>query len=359
MPSLDGKEESSASTQTKRRWFVNLTYGEGLSENLREFFRPARRSEAKSEQPANSGLHFEGFWSNLRDLFSPSRVSSPSTVGSSIPVKEIWSKNEQFRRVQFASVAAHILLLALIVVPAVSNRLAPKLPRLPLKGRLVRISDFLHKLPPAPTNPSQGGGAGGEHNPLQASKGIPPAFRRMQFAPPRVKTTADAKLLVPPTIIGDPRNTVQVKMPNWGDPNMVLVSESNGPGNRGGIGSKDGLGVGDGGGDGLGPGDGYGTGGNVPCGGCAGTSMPSCLICPRAEYSDEAVKQKYEGIVVLLAVITPDGRAVDVHVSKGLGLGLDEKALEAVRGWRFKPALGPDRRPIATRIPIEVVFHLY
>ena len=162
MPSLDGKEESSASTQTKRRWFVNLTYGEGLSENLREFFRPARRSEAKSEQPANSGLHFEGFWSNLRDLFSPSRVSSPSTVGSSIPVKEIWSKNEQFRRVQFASVAAHILLLALIVVPAVSNRLAPKLPRLPLKGRLVRISDFLRKLPPAPTNPSQGGGAGGE-----------------------------------------------------------------------------------------------------------------------------------------------------------------------------------------------------
>lgn len=357
MPSLDGKEESSASAQEKRRFFANLTYGEGLSENLREFLRPARRSEKKSDLPAISKLRFDGFWSNLRDLISTARVSSPNASGSSIPIKEIWSKNEQFRRVQFASIALHVLLLALIVIPTLSNRLAPKLPKLPLGSTLVRVSDFLHKMPPAPTNPSQGGGGGGEHNPMQASKGMPPAFRKMQLTPPRVKTTADAKLLVPPTIIGDPRNTVPAKMPNWGDQNMVLVNESSGPGDRGGIGSKEG--VGDGGGDGLGPGDGYDTGGGIPCGGCAGTSMPSCLICPRAEYSDEAVKQKYEGIVVLLAVITADGRAVDIHVSKGLGLGLDEKALEAVRGWRFKPALGPDRRPIATRIPIEVVFHLY
>jgi protein TonB len=359
MPSLDGKQESSASAQEKRCFFANLTYGEGLSENLRESLRPRRHNGAKSDLPANFNLHFEGFWSNLRDLFSPSRVSSPSTAESSIPVKEIWSKNKQFRCVQFASVAVHILLLALIVIPTLSNRLAPKLPKLPLGSTLVRVSDFLHKMPPAPTDPSQGGGGGGEHNPMQASKGMPPAFRKMQLTPPRVKTTADAKLLVPPTIVGDPRNTVPAKMPNWGDQNMVLVNESSGPGDRGGIGSKEGLGVGDGSGDGLGPGGEYDTGGGIPCGGCAGTSMPSCLICPRAEYSDEAVKQKYEGIVVLLAVITPDGRAVDIHVSKGLGLGLDEKALEAVRGWRFRPALGPDRKPIATRIPIEVVFHLY
>jgi TonB family protein len=63
--------------------------------------------------------------------------------------------------------------------------------------------------------------------------------------------------------------------------------------------------------------------------------------------------------VVLLAIITPDGRATDIHVSKGLGLGLDQKAIDAVRNWRFKPALGPDGKPASVRVPIEVDFHLY
>jgi protein TonB len=87
--------------------------------------------------------------------------------------------------------------------------------------------------------------------------------------------------------------------------------------------------------------------------------MPICAYCPRAQFSDEAVKEKFEGVVFLLVVITPDGRATDIHVSKGLGLGLDEQAVEAVRSWRFKPAVGPDGRPMAVRVPIEVVFHLY
>jgi len=61
----------------------------------------------------------------------------------------------------------------------------------------------------------------------------------------------------------------------------------------------------------------------------------------------------------LIAVITPDGRVTDVHVAKGLGLGLDEKAIEAVRSWRLKPALGPDGRPSSVRQIIEVTFQLY
>jgi TonB family protein len=60
-----------------------------------------------------------------------------------------------------------------------------------------------------------------------------------------------------------------------------------------------------------------------------------------------------------MVVIQADGRATDIHVSQGLGLGLDEKAIEAVRAWRFKPALGPDGRPAAVRMPIEVTFRLY
>lgn len=64
-------------------------------------------------------------------------------------------------------------------------------------------------------------------------------------------------------------------------------------------------------------------------------------------------------MVNLIAIITADGKASDIHVVKGLGMGLDEKAIEAVRTWRFKPALGPDGRPAPVRQLIEVTFHLY
>jgi TonB family protein len=71
------------------------------------------------------------------------------------------------------------------------------------------------------------------------------------------------------------------------------------------------------------------------------------------------VKAKYQGTVLLVAVITADGRATEIRVAKGLGLGLDEKAVEAVRTWRFRPALGPDGKPASVRQSIEVTFHLY
>ena len=71
------------------------------------------------------------------------------------------------------------------------------------------------------------------------------------------------------------------------------------------------------------------------------------------------MKAKYQGTVVLMAVITADGRAINITVAKGLGLGLDEKAVEAVRTWRFTPARGPDGRAASVSVPIEVVFRLY
>ena len=84
-----------------------------------------------------------------------------------------------------------------------------------------------------------------------------------------------------------------------------------------------------------------------------------CLYCPNAQFSDEAVKAKYQGTVTLTIIVTPDGRASSVTVVKGLGLGLDENAVAAVKTWRFKPAVGPDGKPAAVRTNIEVQFHLY
>jgi len=100
-------------------------------------------------------------------------------------------------------------------------------------------------------------------------------------------------------------------------------------------------------------------GGGAPRAGKAGYGFSTCLDCPLPAYSAEAVAQHVQGSVVLVATITPGGSATDIHVSKGLGFGLDEKAIEAVRTWRFQPALGPDGKPASVRQLILVAFQLY
>jgi TonB family protein len=92
--------------------------------------------------------------------------------------------------------------------------------------------------------------------------------------------------------------------------------------------------------------------------GIAGVTYPSCLYCPQASYSQEAVDAKLQGTVTLSAVITAEGRASNIQVTKALGHGLDQKAVEAVSEWRFKPAIGPSGKPVSVRQTIEVTFHL-
>jgi TonB family protein len=90
-----------------------------------------------------------------------------------------------------------------------------------------------------------------------------------------------------------------------------------------------------------------------------GISTPRCEYCPNPQFSDEAVKNHLQGTVALSAVIDVEGRATAISIVKALGGGLDERAVEAVRTWRLKPALNVDGKPVAMRTPIEVVFRLY
>src|SRR5208337_4809466 len=145
---------------------------------------------------------------------------------------------------------------------------------------------------------------------------------------------------------------------NLGDPLSHLPGPpSNGTGAGGGIGSGYGGGVGSGTGPGFGPGSGGGTGGGVfHVGG--GVSAPRAIFAPDPEYSEEARKAKYQGTCVLWMVVGPDGRPRDIRVARTLGLGLDEKAIEAVKQWKFEPAM-KDGRPVAVQINVEVTFHLY
>ena len=137
----------------------------------------------------------------------------------------------------------------------------------------------------------------------------------------------------------------------------ILNPPSNGTGSGGGIGSGHGGGIGAGEGPGIGEGRGGGVGGGVYHVG-GGVSAPRPIYDPDPEYSDEARKAKYQGSVVLVAVIGPDGRPRDLRVMRSLGMGLDQKALDAVWKWRFAPAM-KDNRPVSVQVSIEVVFHLY
>jgi TonB family protein len=218
------------------------------------------------------------------------------------------------------------------------------------------ISDYTMKLPPG-KDKAGGGGGGGERNPLPATRGKAPKFSFNQIAPPMVHTKPDSKIEA--TLLGPPDLKIpSPNMDNYGDPLSKLMNSSGGPGGGSGIGSGTGTGIGSGEGGGLGPGSGGGTGGGAYHPGTGGVGYPSCVYCPDPKYSEEARKAKYQGTVVLQAVITPDGRATEIQVVKGPGLGLEEKAVEAVKQWRFKPAMGPGGKAVPVVVPIEVTFRL-
>jgi periplasmic protein TonB len=182
-----------------------------------------------------------------------------------------------------------------------------------------------------------------------------------QLAPPAIVIRNDnPKLPVEPTVVVPP----QMKLPqaaalNLGDPMSALPSgpPSNGTGLGGGIGLGSGGGVGSGTGPGVGPGDGGGYGGGVfRVGG--GITAPRVLFNPKPEYSEEARKAKFEGTVVLWLIVDSHGMPRELRVARSLGMGLDQKALEAVSQWRFKPA-NKGGEPVAVEVNVEVNFHLY
>jgi TonB family protein len=143
-------------------------------------------------------------------------------------------------------------------------------------------------------------------------------------------------------------------MAQLGDPFGRAGPPSNGRGSGGGIGDGDGGGVGNKRGPGFGPDDG---------GGIGGTGVGGRLIAPRVlykvepEFSDEARKAKYQGTVLLTIEVGEDGQPHKLQVLRGLGLGLDEKAIEAVSRWKFRPALR-NGRPVRAAATIAVNFRL-
>ncbi len=207
---------------------------------------------------------------------------------------------------------------------------------------------------------SGGGGGGGDRDVLQAAKGKLPKISKTQFVPPdEIIRNPKPKLAVEPTIVM-PQNIrlPNNNMPNLGDPATVVKGPaSNGTGSAGGIGSGKSGGVGSGSGAGVGPGEGGGYGGGVYHVG-GGVTPPVAIYAPEPEFSDQARMAKYQGQSVVEVIVDVKGMPQDARVVRPLGMGLDEKALEAVKQYRFKPAMLRGR-PVPVLIDVIVDFHIY
>jgi len=293
---------------------------------------------------------YKSFWQNVKDAINPPKLPPLELTSQPVAVKDIWGLYGRQKKSFVVSTGFQVLVVAaafwVFSIPAVQKTM--------LRGAAV----FLPDLAPADVKINKGGGGGGNRSPLPASKGALPKVAPRQFTPPSaVIQNPNPKLTMDPTILAPP----DVQMPNvnmsqYGDPLAKLGPPSNGPGYGGGIGSGHGGGVGPGGGGGYGPGSDGGFGGGAFKVG-NGVTAPIVLYKKEPEYSEEARKAKYQGTVVLYIEVDPSGRAVNPKVVRSLGLGLDEKALEAVRQWKFKPGY-KDGRPVTVAATIEVNFRL-
>jgi periplasmic protein TonB len=205
-----------------------------------------------------------------------------------------------------------------------------------------------------------GGGGGGAHQIVEASRGKLPEMSKKPLAPPQILKVDNPKIPVTPAVL----MPQQIKLPN--DPTMpnLGIPQSNqvalasqGGGSGSGFGSGSGGGIGSGNGNGIGPGEGGGYGGGVMKMG-GGVSAPVLIYDPDPEFSDEARRAKYQGVCVVGLIVDAQGNPQQVRVVRPLGMGLDEKALEAVRQYKFKPAMYKGR-PVPVEIDIEVNFRIY
>jgi protein TonB len=133
-------------------------------------------------------------------------------------------------------------------------------------------------------------------------------------------------------------------------------NDSHGPGKGGGAGTGTGTGIGEGDGRGVGPGSGGGTGGG-PYRPGSGIVAPRLLREVRADYTEDARQRGISGDVVLEIVVRRDGSVGDVKILQGLPSGLNDRAVQAVRQWRFSPATRQGA-PVDVIVEVSVEFKL-
>lgn len=297
-------------------------------------------------------------WENMLDALFPRKLPPLELTSKPVPVPDRMAVKTNPWAVGFStSINVAILLVLLFFVGK------KVIQQVTGKQQVVTVADVkVSEFQGAKQKQSAGGGGGGGNNsPVEASKGHLPKFEKDPLMAPKIAVVEHPKLAMEPAInvqtdLHLPDNP---SLPNIGMKNSANVRlASEGSGSGGGMGSGRGGGMGSGRGNGYGPGSGGNTGGGVyRLGG--GDTKAVLVYSVDPEFSDEARRNKYQGICLITLIVDAQGNPQNPRVVRPLGMGLDEKALEAVRKYKFKPALKGGHTPVPTQITIEVNFRLY
>lgn len=216
--------------------------------------------------------------------------------------------------------------------------------------------------PPPPVMPVAkqlgGGGGGGAHHLVPPVKApLPtPVVHTVHMLPPQIAMIEHPKLPEEPS--SQVNMQVKTAMPIMGmpdSPQIALASQGSGAHSGFGAGIGGGIGVGQGSGTGVGGGGGIG-GGIMNVGG--GVSAPVVIHAVEPEFTEEARKSNFQGTVSIQLIVDPQGNPQDVRVVHHLGMGLDQKAVEAVQQYKFRPAMYQGH-PVAVQLVVEVDFRLH
>jgi protein TonB len=230
----------------------------------------------------------------------------------------------------------------------------------PQPTTIVMPVDF--KLTPPPTTlpvakVQGGGGGGGAREVVEPVRGHPPTVvTKMQIAPPQIIRIDRPKLAAEPTEMvkmPDSNNLPTVGMAE--SPQIALASQGSGSGSGFGQGLGGGIGAGRGSGTGPGSGGGYG-GGLMSVGG--GVSAPQVIHSVEPQFTDDARRANFQGSVSIKLIVDSQGNPQDVRLASHLGMGLDEKAIEAVKQYKFRAAMYQGH-PVSVQIVMDVDFHLH
>jgi len=283
---------------------------------------------------------FRSIWSGLRELMSPKKLLPLALESRPIAVVDRMGARRSYRATGWA-VAVHVFAILMIGYAATTKiHIAA-----PVDLRTTALADPPHSLAKARAM----GGGGGQRGPAPVTKGTPPKFAEEQIVSPKAPPLDEPKIHIEPTVEVQPDVKMASSLPQIGVANSPLVGMSMGDG------------IGTGMGRGNGPGIGLGSGGNIG-GGVkqvgGGVSAPVLVYGFEPEFSEEARRAKFSANVLVNIWVDEKGVPLHVHVIRPVGMGLDERAVAAVKQYRFKPAM-ENGKPVTVEMNVEVTFSIF
>jgi len=332
--------------------------------------KDAPMSDSESQSAVVAGHDFDAFlgkafeekpmwvdlYESIRDVFFPPHLPPLELTSTPIPVPDRMAVKANPWAIGIATGVNVLIVLVLLFF--VGKKIIDAV-KAPVDVTPIDVGVFTPLGPKAPTS-AGGGGGGGAHDIVDPIKGKLPKLDKNPITPPMVPVVDKPKLAIDSAINVQPDIKLpdNPMMPNIGVTKSTNVQlASNGQGSGGGMGTGSGGGLGSGNGNGYGPGTGGNTGGGLYRVG-GGVSAPQPLNQVEAEFSDEARRAKYQGVCLISLIVDAQGNPQNPRVVRALGMGLDEKAIEAVKKYKFKPAM-KGNTPVPVMITVEVNFRLY